>query len=135
VSTAWWRKSSSPRSAPPPRRGARKIDNRQKSVARRARALRGEGRAAFLVRFAVDEELLRSRARRDLAASGPFDAIFADVHIGDDEAPRISPSTGDLVDDKGAKAALESQRRDAKFGALMRRFEGRRRGAHRGRAQ
>ena len=83
-----------------------------------------ESARAFFQRFGVDEELLRSRARRDLAAQALLQKVFTEVKVTDEEAAALaasspaserSPAEGIAA----ARATLERERRDVRFHALI----------------
>ena len=76
----------------------------------------------FFTRFGVDEELLRGRARRDLAAGVLLEKTLADIKVTDEEADAYLSEHRDLVDRAVAKRSLEKSRRDARFDALMHRL-------------
>lgn len=75
----------------------------------------------FLQRFGIDEELLRSRARRDLAAQALLQKVFSEVKVSDDEAAALASSQNlaDVDAVAAARATLERERRDARFRTLI----------------
>jgi hypothetical protein len=74
---------------------------------------------AFFAKLGVDEELLRGRARRDLAAGALLNKMFADVKVTDAEATALLSSRPELVDVASARTALEKERKEQKFAALV----------------
>ena len=100
----------------------REIDIDKAVAAERARFDDAASASAFFTRFGIDEELLRARARRDLAAAALLTRMFADVRVTDDEADAYLSEHKDLVDRPSAARALEKGKRDARFNALMRRL-------------
>jgi hypothetical protein len=79
---------------------------------------------AFFGRYGIDEELLRARARRDLAAQALLERSFADVRVSDDEADAFLSEHKELADREPARAALLQKRRSDRFQALMHRLKG-----------
>lgn len=78
-----------------------------------------EASRAFFAKLGVDEELLRGRARRDLAAGALLNKVFADVKVSDAEAGALLSSRPELVDVAGARAALEKERKEQRFATLV----------------
>lgn len=78
-----------------------------------------EASRAFFAKLGVDEELLRGRARRDLAASALLTKTFADVKVTDAEANALLSSRPELVDVASARAKLEKERKEQRFAALV----------------
>lgn len=102
----------------------REIDIDKSVAAVRARFDDADAARAFFTRFAIDEELLRGRARRDMAANELLLRAFAEIKVGDDEASAFLAEHEHLfVDKQAARRALEKQRRDQRFEALMRRLK------------
>lgn len=100
----------------------REMDIDKTVTAVRARLPDADGARDFFARIGADEELLRSRARRDLGAQALLSRIFADVKVTDEEvtaALREHPEQGGPAE---ARAALEKARRDAAFADLLRRI-------------
>lgn len=100
----------------------REIDIDKSVAAVRAHFDDADAARTFFTRFGIDEELLRGRARRDLAAGALLEKTFADVKVSDDEADAYLTEHKDLVDRAMAKRALDKARRDARFAALMKRL-------------
>jgi hypothetical protein len=78
-----------------------------------------EASRAFFAKLGVDEELLRGRARRDLAASALLNKTFADVKVSDAEAAALLSSRPELGDVVSARVALEKERKEQRFAALV----------------
>jgi hypothetical protein len=96
----------------------REVDIDKSVAAVRAR-LGDDAGGTFLQRFGIDEELLRSRARRDLAAQALLHKVFADIEVTDEEATALAPSTPKPDDIAAARAGLERERKDARLRALV----------------
>jgi hypothetical protein len=79
---------------------------------------------AFLVHYGIDEELLRARARRDLAAQALLERMFADVRVSDDEADAFLSEHKDLADRDTARIALVQKKKSERFDALMHKLKG-----------
>ncbi len=78
---------------------------------------------AFLQRFGIDDELLRARARRDLAAGALLRKLFSDIKVSDAEADAWRSNHKELPDRAAARLALEKQRKDARFASVMHRLK------------
>lgn len=80
-----------------------------------------EATRAFFSKIGVDEELLRSRARRDLAAGALLTKVFAEVKVTDAEAAALLTSRPELGlgDVNAAKIALEKERKEQRFHVLV----------------
>lgn len=96
----------------------REVDIDKTVAALRGRVADAEESRAFFARAAVDEELLRSRARRDLGAQALLSRAFAEVKVGDEEIEALLREQGG-GDRAAARASLEKARRDRIFAELL----------------
>jgi hypothetical protein len=89
-------------------------------VAQRERFPDAEKARAFFLRVGADEELLRGRARRDLAVQALLSRSFAEVKLSDDEVAAFAKVHPEL-DVARAREELVRERRERIFRALLER--------------
>ena len=97
----------------------REVDIDARVGAVRARFGAPDDARVFLAQHAIDEELLRTRARRDLAAEALLRRVFNEIRVSDDEAQALLTSRPELIDVNNARGTLEKQRKEARLSGLI----------------
>lgn len=97
----------------------READVDQSVVSLRGRIGDGNAAKVFWARTGIDEELLRSRARRDLAAQALLGRALPTVRIPDDEVAAHLRTHPELEGPEAARSILERAGRDVLLHALL----------------